>query len=97
MPETLTHADFEPLVGDTVTFAGEERTLELMLDAVELLPQPPDDKGRAPFSLTFHDAEQEHVPQQTFAVEHATLGRLDVFAVPIGPGPDGMRYEAIFT
>jgi hypothetical protein len=39
----------------------------------------------------------EPVPQQTVAMQHADMGGFELFVVPLGPGPDGMRYEAVFT
>ena len=98
MLETLTIEDFSGRVGETFRAAAEgDRTLTLTLDSVDALPRPLGDKGRQPFSLEFHDAAEDHVPQQTVAVEHAELGSFQLFVVPLGPGDAGMRYEAIFT
>jgi hypothetical protein len=72
------------------------RTLNLTLTSLDALPAPPDG-GRVPFSLEFRDAATDHVPQQIIAVEHPEIGAFDLFVVPLGPGADGMRYEAIFT
>jgi hypothetical protein len=97
MLETLTIDDFTDRVGETFTAgAGEGRVLVLTLTSVdELSPGP--DAERTPFSLKFSDEAQDHVPQQTVAIEHEQMGKFDLFVVPLGPGPDGMRYEAIFT
>lgn len=99
MLDRLTIDDFANRVGETfaATPAGAP-ALGLRLAHVEALPQPPGDQGRAPFSLEFVDpGAAGHVPQQTVAIEHDGLGRFELFVVPLGPGPDGMRYEAIFT
>ena len=37
------------------------------------------------------------LPQGTYPMEHETLGRLEVFLVPLGPDAQGMRYEAVFN
>jgi hypothetical protein len=37
------------------------------------------------------------LPQATYAIENATLGRLDIFIVPVGRVSDGLVYEAVFT
>jgi hypothetical protein len=96
--DDLTIDDFRDRVGETFSATADGgRTLMLTLDQVDALPRPIGDKGRAPFSLEFHDAATDHVPQQTVAVEHADLGSFDLFVVPLGPGAHGMRYEAIFT
>ena len=95
--ETLTIDDFRDRVGETfAATTNEDRRLTLTLTSVEDLPAPPGGR-RTPFSLEFQDQAQDHVPQQTVAVEHADLGAFDLFVVPLGPGPQGMRYEAIFT
>jgi hypothetical protein len=97
MLETLTIDDFKDRVGETFTAsAADGRALALTLTSVDELQGRPDAE-RAPFSLTLRDAAQEHVPQQTVAMEHAEMGRFDLFVVPLGPVPDGMLYEAIFT
>ena len=97
MLERLTIDDFRGRVGETFAAASAEgRRLALTLTSVEELPAPPG-RARTPFSLEFRDEAQDHVPQQTLAVEHGELGAFDLFVVPLGPGPDGMRYEAIFT
>ena len=97
MLDRLTIDDFEGRVGETFgARAAEGRTLTLTLTSVDELPAPPDG-GRTPFSLEFRDAAQDHIPQQTVAIEHAEMGAFDLFVLPPGPGPEGMRYEAIFT
>ncbi len=98
MLDKLRIEDFSGRVGETFRATAEgERTLTLTLDAVEALPRPVGDGGREPFSLEFHDEARDHVPQQTVAIEHDEMGSFDLFVVPLGPGPDGMRYQAIFT
>ena len=98
MLENLTIDDFSGRVGETFRATADEgRTLTLTLASVDGLPRPVGDKGREPFSLEFRDAADDHVPQQTVAVEHDDLGSFDLFVVPLGPSEQGMRYEAIFT
>lgn len=72
--------------------------LPLVLAEVNRLGKPGEGWERQPFSLLFrHPGERRHLPQGTFALDHATLGRLEMFLVPLGPDALGMRYEAIFT
>lgn len=97
MLEKLTIDDFRDRVGERFTAtAADGRVLTLTLASVDGLPGKPE-ADRAPFSLEFRDAAQDHVPQQTVAFEHPQMGAFDLFVVPLGPGPEGMRYEAIFT
>jgi hypothetical protein len=98
MLDRLTKDDFTGRIGETFAATAEEgRTLTLTLRRVDSLPRPEGDEGREPFSLEFTDEAQDHVPQQTVEVEHADIGAFPLFVVPLGPSPDGMRYEAVFT
>ena len=37
------------------------------------------------------------MPQQIVPLEHAALGKLEIFLVPVGLDPEGYRYEAVFN
>ena len=55
---------------------------------------------RGPFRLIFHGEAHPVRPQGIVSLVHSSLGRLEIFVVPIGPdpgSPQAMRYEAIFT
>ncbi len=53
---------------------------------------------RRPFSLIFSNPRKDsYLPQRTYSLEHAKLGVLEIFLVPIGPDENGMFYEAVFT
>lgn len=56
----------------------------------------PGGTSRLQFSLVFLGPQEPLLPQATYALEHGDLGRLDLFLVPIGRGPGGVRYEAAF-
>jgi len=53
--------------------------------------------GREPFSLLFRGPLQPVLPQQTYRVSGAALPAMDIFLVPVGAAPDGVRYEAVFS
>jgi hypothetical protein len=87
----LVTGTFEPLVGDTFTatpsHSGEP--LQLVLSSCD---ESPHARSEHPaFSLTFESADAEPREQQIFALEHAELGRFDLFLVPIAR----TRYEAV--
>lgn len=46
-------------------------------------------------SVLFETDQSEAVPQQIFEVSGETAGEWSLFLVPIGPGRNGMVYEAI--
>lgn len=93
----LTHAHFEacrqqPFV---IELDGREG---LPLELVEVHSQGAPPSGRRqPFSLVFRGPRQPVLPQQIYALTNETLGRLEIFLVPIGPDEAGLRYEAVFA
>lgn len=53
--------------------------------------------SRPPFSLIFRGPRQVYLPQQIYRIENEQMGQLEIFLVPIGPDPVGMRFEAVFN
>lgn len=82
-----------------VVAAGESwPSLELQLVAIEQHPASPGAPRPQPFTLAFAGPADLRLPQHTFRLSHATLGELEIFLVPSGPGADGRhRYEAVFN
>jgi hypothetical protein len=98
VPEHLTHEHFAPYVNQTFRVQLESSTVDLVLMQADRLAHHgsmPD--GRPPFSLVFRGPWQPRLTQKIHRLEHATLGALDIFIVPIGPDRLGMLYEAIFN
>lgn len=98
----LTHETFAPHVGDRFDVRlVDDRTLTLEL--VEVTPgsatggRGPEGQERLQFSLEFRGPATPELPQATYELAHAELGELAIFLVPIGAGPDGVRYEAAFA
>jgi hypothetical protein len=89
----LVTGTFEPLIGDTFTatpsLGGEPQTLTLT-SCDESPHARPDHPA---FSLTFESSEPNAREQQIFALEHAELGRFDLFLVPLAPP----TYEAVIN
>ena len=84
--------------------SGESRTVELV-DAIGQASRRPTQE-RTPdtgsFSIVFQDHQgstQSYLQQSVYRIEHAVVGQIDMFLVPIGPDADGngMRYEAVFA
>jgi hypothetical protein len=85
--ETLTAADFEPLLHERF------RMGEFDVRLVEVTEIPREPGGRAPFSLVFNGGPTPPLPQGIYAVQHEGLGAIEIFLVPIA----SHRYEAVFT
>lgn len=98
MLEELKVQEFIERVGEGFRVANEGAAVVLILvEATDLSTRDASGLRRRPFSLIFRGPSAPVLPQRTWPLEHATLGRLEIFLVPIGPDPSGMRYEAIFN
>jgi hypothetical protein len=99
--DQLTSADFAAHRHEVfrAEWAGLE-PVELELDRVADLNPATAAKpaGRPPFSIEFlGPVSTQYLPQHIYHLEHARLGALEVFLVPLGPEQGRMRYEAVFT
>ena len=93
--DELTLATFEPLVGEPFALEAGGHSLALVLDTATGLAERPG--GRDPFSLVFRGPPQPLLAQAIHPLDHAALGRLELFIVPIGRDGTGVSYEAIFS
>ena len=102
MLDQLKSTDFTPLINQRFRLYTEgQDSLEIELIEVTPLGSDPAHASRTqkrePFSIVFRGPAGTPLPQRIYRIEHARMGVLDIFLVPIGPGEDGMHYEAIFT
>lgn len=51
----------------------------------------------AAYSALFETGEQSAAAQQMFTITGEMLGEIQLFLVPIGPGEQGMVYEAVIN
>jgi hypothetical protein len=86
--ETLTADDFAELRGEMFRIASQFEAE--LVEVTEIAREP---GGRAPFSLVFRGGPDPPLPQRIYRVEHADLGAIEIFLVPIAAD----RYEAVFT
>ena len=91
----LTAAHFAPLIGDQFDLAGAPPSVRLELHSVEEGHR--DGARRRSFSLLFVGPEAPALTQGVWRLEHEAFDELEIFLVPIGPGPTGPRYEAVFA
>ncbi len=100
MPETLTVEDFAAHLGQPFAIDLGTEVEPLVLTLIEAEPiETSQDLGerRAPFSLVFRGPGEPALTQRIYPLDNETLGRLEIFLVPIGPDDEGMRYEAVFN
>ena len=92
---TLDH--FAPLVGQhfEVLADGERSIAAALVEAAPLgLPTA---QGRAPFTLVFEAPASTLLSQRSYALLHPAFNSLQIFLVPVGRSPAGIRYEAVFN
>lgn len=95
--EKLTADSFAPHLGSRFGVATSPLG-RLQVELISVTPSPSAAGPRAggSFSLVFRGPLQPVLPQRIYRLEHAALGPLEIFLVPIGPDEQGMRYEAVF-
>ena len=106
MLETLTLDHFSPHVGTEFTAPFEDGSVLgfKLLEATQVgerrassAAAPPSSNHREPFSLIFVVPIDFVLPQATYHLQHAEMGPLSLFLVPISKDADGVRYQAIFA
>jgi hypothetical protein len=94
--EGLTVERFAPTVGDVFALHGATpEPLRLELEAARS-HDAPGAGTRTPFSLFFRGPVEPVLPQRIYRLEHAGLGTLEIFLVPVGHDATGTAYEAVF-
>jgi len=102
MTELLQSKDFQKQLDYifSIHLDDDIRSIDLQLVNVTELGTASQAGFRNPFSLHFlGPVSQQYLQQHTYQMLNETLGRLDIFIVPLGLDAEAgrMRYEAIFT
>ena len=88
--------DFRPHLRSEFRIAAGGEPVVLRLAEVYAYPSQPGAPRELPFGIVF--AGPHGLDQRIHRLEHAEMGDLDLFLVPIRPAPDGSaRYEAVFN
>ena len=95
--DSLLSTDFSPHVGQPFPLKVGETELVLSLHEVKVLGHRRAEASRDPFSLEFHGPAGVRLSQGTYALQHPTLGSLEVFITQIGLSAGNSSFEAIFT
>lgn len=95
--DTLILDDFSPHVGAIFVLNAGDVHLETTLIEANPLQAVSASKFRQPFALLFRSADQEVLPQSIYQLQHAELGLLEIFLVPVARDQTGVSYEAIFN
>jgi hypothetical protein len=97
--EPLLFEDFADKVDDVFTVAEPDApAIPLTLTEAAALPAryglP---NMRPPFSLVFLGRDPRVLPQKLYRLEHAGMGVVTIFLVPIGKDAQGVSYQATFN
>lgn len=95
MLDKLTREDFGGRIDQPFHLTVGDDRLELMLR--EATPLGRGERAGGAFSLVFLGPGEPALEQGIYPLEHAELGRLELFLVPINRTDAGMHYEAVFT
>ena len=91
--DKVDQATFATCLGQIFEAVFPDGRLPLTLAEVRPLGATRPGGPRAPFALTFHGPPPLRLPQHIYRLEHATLGAMEIFLVPIAAG----QFEAVFN
>ena len=99
MLDRLTADSFAPYEGtEFAVDATIGDPIRLLLKSVTRFGVQPHAPRTGPFSLELVGPATPVLPQAIYGLDHAELGRLELFIVPVGPDPGGgVVYEAAFN
>ena len=98
--EQISLPEFQSAVGSTFSVRrASNDSMRLQLVEAKLAPAHFATRNSPEsFSLLFRNLESTVLSQDIHSFEHATLGRFDLFIVPVNRGKDSARcYEAVFN
>ena len=98
-PFNYSKATFEPYVGNVfrIFYPDSSNAVTTTLVSVSDIGPVPDqkDNARECFLLKFRGTET--LPQRTYWIEHAQLGRFQLFLVPGGKNKQGIYHHAVIN
>jgi len=98
MPTDMTEQEFSRHLNSTFQLNQDGHTVELTLVEVKpYLPGKNEQAGMERFSIYFDGPPDRRLPQGVHHLEHADMGDLDLFLVPIAGDEKKFRYEAVFN
>ena len=92
--EQFEREKFAAAIGSTFVTSGGDVTAELVLAKVGDLHETP---GRQGFSIEFLAPENCSVAQGLYDLEHADLGKMQLFLVPVGMRKGQLQLQSIFN
>jgi hypothetical protein len=100
MLDTITAEHFKAITDKAcqIHFLADRSETCSVAEVHLLKSDPSNESSKNPFSVVFLHPGDAPYPQGIYRIQCESIGEMDLFLVPIGPGKDGgMQYEAIFT
>lgn len=98
MADAYELSTYEPHVGGTFLLEfADHPPVELTLAEAAPGPWQRPEGGKIAFRLEFSGPPDPVLAQATYRMQHAELGELDIFIVPIARDDDAATYEAIIN
>lgn len=91
---SITWSEARGLVGAAFEFFPEGAPVTAVVTGATMRSQSRD---LVQFAVTFRGPAQPAYRQGTYAFEHPTLGRRDIFITPVARDASGIDYEACFS
>ncbi len=92
------YENFAPLLNETFQVGLGESSVEMTLtQATKGKPQEWEGLRKEPFYLLFKCQKPVILPQKIYPFENSTLGKLEIFIVPVARDKDGIVYQAVFN
>jgi hypothetical protein len=76
---------------------GETSVALTLVEVTPLPSHPVPGLLRDPFSLIFRSQSPVVLPQRIYTLKNATIGKMDIFIVPVGRDAQGVLYQAVFN
>ena len=95
--ELLSLEHFAGCVNEPFATQIDGVALEFVLVEARPLPPPPKGAARAPFVLLFRNSAAIVFPQQIYPMQHARVGEVGIFLVPVAQERAGFLYQAVFN
>lgn len=93
----LVFEDFADKLGE-IFVISEPDVPAMPLTLTEAEPLPARVPGaRPPFALVFLGKDPRVLPQRLYRLEHAAMGEVTIFLVPVGKDARGVSYQAVFN
>ncbi len=88
--------EFAPHVGSAFRILDRTSPTQLDLTLIEVTDRNSTSKLEQ-FSILFQGPSEPMLSQQTYGVEHLTMGSFELFLVPVGADDSGVMYESVFS